>query len=342
MRSGARVADAIILLCLCVAVQAMPCRADSEASTKPEETYTDPPQSISLQDFPGRLIRLHSLIDDCMQKMTAASCDWKLVGPDAAVQTTSGIRTVQFAWLRSVLKNASAAAGKQAALKAASNGLREAALQLDQDLARQQETHQNLRDVSAERASLKNIFATGGYAQEVPPTLLERLRDAFLQWLESRLNAIGASQGSQLLVTLLLVTLIAVTCGAMIWWLTRKVSSQRLMLTSTRSAHPSAPSAQDWEKWLNQGKSLARQQQWREAVHEVYWSAISCLESRGLWPADRARTPREYLGLLAGRPETRADLSTLTRSFERIWYGNQAAGQPEFEHACALLERLAR
>jgi hypothetical protein len=196
--------------------------------------------------------------------------------------------------------------------------------------------------VDSERAALKNILSTGGYAQEVPPTLFERLRDAFLQWLGSRLNGVIASQGPQLIVNLLLISLIIVACGGMAWWFARKVQSQRLMLTTDRAPHPSAPSAQDWQKWLDQGRRLAGKQQWREAIHHVYWSAISRLESRGLWPADRARTPREYLGLLGGRPELRDDLFSLTRSFERTWYGDQAASQPEFEDACALLERLAR
>ena len=341
MISGPGKPVAILLLCLCLGLQAARCRADSQ-QPGPEENYSAAPQRISLQNYPGRLARLHTLVDVCLQKRTAASCDWKMVGPDAAVDTPSGVRTVQFAWLRTALSNASQATGKQAAQQDASDGLRDAALRLDQELSQQEKVRPGLRSVASERASLEHILATGGYAQQVPPTVFETLRDEFLHWLESRLDAMGASQGSEVIVTLFLVALIVVICAAMIWWLTRRVYSQRLLLNATRRPQASAPSTQDWEKWLDKGRGLAQQQQWREAVHDVYWSAISCLESRGLWPADRARTPREYLSLLAARPETRADLTTLTRSFERIWYGDQAAGQPEFDHACALLERLAR
>ena len=284
--------------------------------------------------------------------MTAAACDWKLVGPDAAVRSASGIRKVQFAWLRSALQEASQASSasvspkdpgaKQRALEAAQGRLRDAGLRLDQELAQQHGNLKGARDVALERLALKKILASGGYAQEMPPTLFERLRDAFLRWLSRRLNAISESQASQLIVNLLLISLIVVVCGAMIWWFARKVQSQRLMLTPPDTPDPSAPSSLDWQKWLDQGKSFAREQQWREAIHHVYWSAISRLESRGFWPADRARTPREYLTLLAARPETLADLRTLTRSFEYTWYGDQTAGQPEFDRACALLERLTR
>jgi hypothetical protein len=282
--------------------------------------------------------------------MSAPSCDWKRVGPDAGVETPAGVRTVQFAWLRGTLRKASAAssqpapakdpAAKEAALKAASAGLNDAGLRLDRDLAPPPPNRP--RDVAPERAALRGILDGGGYAREVPPTLFERIRDQFLNWLNRRLSAIGASDGSQFLVDSLVISLLAIVCGVMFWWFARKVHSQRLMLAPGVAPHPSAPSSQDWRQWLEQGRSFAEAQQWREAIHHVYWSAISLLESRGLWPADRARTPREYLSLLAARPETRGDLDTLTRSFERTWYGDQAAGRPDFDRACALLERLAR
>jgi hypothetical protein len=80
--------------------------------------------------------------------------------------------------------------------------------------------------------------------------------------------------------------------------------------------------------------------QWREAIHNVYWSAISRMEANGMWPADRARTPREYLNLLAANTERRVDLMLLTRSFERTWYGGRVARKQDFEDACRLLERL--
>jgi Domain of unknown function (DUF4129) len=346
----------IALLGLCCCLQTSLCRATSYVPPGSEETYSAPAEPINIADYPARLRVLHVMLDACARTMTAAACDWKLVGPDAAVRSASkireGIRKVQFAWLRSALQDASRASSapvspkdpgaKQRALEAAQGRLRDAGLRLDQELAQQHGNLKGARDVALERLALKKILASGGYAQEVPPTLFERLRDAFLRWLSRRLNAISESQASQLIVNLLLISLITVVCGAMIWWFARKVQSQRLMLTPPDTPDPSAPSSLDWQKWLDQGKSFAREQQWREAIHHVYWSAISRLESRGFWPADRARTPREYLTLLAARPETLADLRTLTRSFEYTWYGDQIAGQPEFDRACALLERLTR
>jgi hypothetical protein len=79
---------------------------------------------------------------------------------------------------------------------------------------------------------------------------------------------------------------------------------------------------------------------WREAIHLVYWAAIARLESRRLWPADRARTPREYLALIAPEDPRRAGLAALTGSFERTWYGGRAAIENDYRQAEAIAASL--
>jgi hypothetical protein len=79
---------------------------------------------------------------------------------------------------------------------------------------------------------------------------------------------------------------------------------------------------------------------WREAIHLVYWAAIARLESRRLWPADRARTPREYLALIAPEDPRRAGLAALTGSFERTWYGGRSAAESDFRRAEAIAASL--
>jgi hypothetical protein len=101
-----------------------------------------------------------------------------------------------------------------------------------------------------------------------------------------------------------------------------------------------AASARDWQLWLEDARKAAAAKHWREAIHFVYWAAISRLESKRLWPADRARTPREYLALVAAEDPRRPGLATLTGSFERIWYGGRAAGEGDYRKAEALAEGL--
>jgi hypothetical protein len=92
--------------------------------------------------------------------------------------------------------------------------------------------------------------------------------------------------------------------------------------------------------WLEDARRSAAAGLWREAVHFVYWAAISRLESRRLWPADRARTPREYLALVAPDDPRRPGLSVLTGSFERIWYGGRPADEADYIHAEELAAGL--
>jgi hypothetical protein len=163
----------------------------------------------------------------------------------------------------------------------------------------------------------------------------------FVRWILNAILKAMPSGSSPSAIYLLELGMIAIPCGLLIWWFIRRLQMQRLDLSGDSAPHASAPSARGWQEWLEQGQTLSREGRWREAIHHVYWAAISCLESRRLWPADRTRTPREYLGFLSGNPETRAELSTLTRSFEHTWYGGLQASEKDFAEACGILERIA-
>jgi hypothetical protein len=113
----------------------------------------------------------------------------------------------------------------------------------------------------------------------------------------------------------------------------------RLVPASDRPA-PEAASARDWQLWLADARKAAAAGLWREAIHFVYWAAISRLESKRLWPADRARTPREYLALMAPEDPRRGGLVSLTGSFERTWYGGREAGESDYQKAEALAASL--
>ena len=127
--------------------------------------------------------------------------------------------------------------------------------------------------------------------------------------------------------------LLAVICLGLVWALVRIERRSRIRLVPETPAISGAPSAREWQLWLQDAQSMAAQGLWREAIHYLYWAAIARLESRRLWPADRARTPREYLRLLPAADPRRANLTTLTRSFERTWYGGREAGASDFKAA---------
>jgi hypothetical protein len=308
---------------------------------------TGPLQQISLSQYTQELDRLRKVTEACAQNTAPGTCDPSLVGPVVVVSSPNGKRTVNFAWLQDALRLAASVdtsknrPDREKEAASALNDARSRLAEMIQEVASPPASVFVPGNVSNIRRKLEGILESGDYPQAKTPTLLERLWRDFVRWLLNSIVRAMPSGSSPSAIYLLELTVIAIPCGLLIWWFIRRLQVQRLGLSGDNVPHPSAPSAQGWQEWLEQGQSLGREGRWREAIHHVYWGAISCLESRRLWPADRTRTPREYLGLLTGNPETRDNLSSLTRSFEHTWYGGLQASEKDFAEACGLLERIA-
>jgi Domain of unknown function (DUF4129) len=305
-----------------------------------------PLQPISLPEYKQELERLHTVVEDCAQDLASKmarkttppkACDPALVGPDEMVSTASGKRTVGYAWLRDSLRQTGQSSKESKQLSDAGTRLE----QMSQEVASPPASAYVPGDVANIRRQLDAILDNGDFPRAKPPSYLERLWNDFVRWLLRAIFRVLPSGSSSSSIYFLELAVIAIPCGLLIWWFVRKLQMQKLGLPRDSVPHASAPSAQPWDEWLEQGQKLGGEGRWREAIHHVYWAAISCLESRRLWPADRTRTPREYVGLLHGSPETRADLSSLTRSFEHTWYGETPAEEKDFDQACSVLKRIA-
>jgi hypothetical protein len=159
------------------------------------------------------------------------------------------------------------------------------------------------------------------------------------EWLNRFFESIAKLNASSAWVGRVIVWgIILAACVGLAWGLLQMERRWRIRLVPESDGPTSgAASARDWQLWLADARRAAAAGEWREAIHCVYWAAISRLESRRLWPADRARTPREYLALVTADDPRRAGLSTLTGSFERTWYGGRAAGESDY----LLAEKLA-
>ena len=123
------------------------------------------------------------------------------------------------------------------------------------------------------------------------------------------------------------------------WWLKKRFDYPRYD-DGVREIIPFAPSARSWRSWLAESRTLAQQEDWRNAIHLAYWAGISFLEEHGAWRPDRARTPREYLRLLNARNSQHPTLATLTRKFEVTWYGQRSANATDFQETLGQLEKL--
>ena len=186
---------------------------------------------------------------------------------------------------------------------------------------------------------MKSILAQRAYQSVASQSALAKFRE----WLGNLLDKIFSGlirfgAHAPWIAWLLRILLLVAICTALVWFLLRIERRSRIRLIPDVEPAPGAPSAREWQLWLRDAQAMAARGLWREAIHFVYWASIARLESKRLWPADRARTPREYLALLAATDPRKPNLTELTRSFERTWYGGRAAQASDFN---AALEQAA-
>jgi hypothetical protein len=189
---------------------------------------------------------------------------------------------------------------------------------------------------------MSQILAGRDFRALAEPSPREAMLEQVATWLNRLFDSAGRfAARSPWIGRTVIGGFITLICVGLAWGLLQLERRWRVRLTpEARRPEPGAASARDWQLWLEDARAAAAAGQWREAVHFVYWAAISRLESRRLWPADRARTPREYLALVAPEDPRKPRLATLTRTFERIWYGGRPAAESDYRAAEQLANAL--
>jgi len=228
--------------------------------------------------------------------------------------------------------------------------LQDAKKRLAQDLAQVDAVPAAPAAHAQERATMKQVLADPSFRNLEEPVARESLLDKIGRWLRRWFRSVidrivdsisKVAARSVWLGRLLLWGFIVAVCVGLVWSLVRIEREWRTRLSLEGSGPGAgAASTRDWQLWLEDARKAAAASQWREAIHFVYWASISRLESRRLWPADRARTPREYLALVAPEDPRKAGLATLTGSFERTWYGGRAAAESDYRNAEQLAAAL--
>lgn len=286
----------------------------------------------------AHLEQLKNVAAACEQKPGWAACNPAKVGPDDRVALAGESRLVRYDWLRLAMAESS---DKHKALPR----LKAAQARLDLELKELGNAAPVApAELARDRTELNRILTSGDFPPPAGETLWGRMWDRFLQWLNRMLDKMGGSGTHTNWAAVILIGVVALAaCGGLLWWF-RRAGRKRYLLPEggERELARRAQTPADWRAWLEEAQRFAAQERWQESIHRVYWAAVAQLESRGLWRHDPARTPREYLGLLATGSAQRGDLASLTRSLERFWYGGQAAGQQDYQHARELLERLVK
>lgn len=348
----------VIAMLLALAMAARPAFAQSLAADNGWH-------NVNLAEYRQHLEDLDGVVSSCVAQRKLKTpppannnaCDPNRVGPDdrvsGAVQADSQPREVRYDWLRTVLASA---AGKAAPPQSGVIRLKPETKTLPPDVnALLAEAQARLQDdekqaagpakpaptYSVERQKLNSILAQRAYkgVNEVSAA------DRFREWLYNQLDKFLASlvrfgtRSPWIVWTLRVLLLLAIGVGP-VWALVRIERGSRIKLIPDIQPSPGAPSAREWQLWLRDAQAMAAKGEWRDAIHFVYWASIARLESRRLWPADRARTPREYLRLLPVADPRKPTLMALTRNFERTWYGGGKAESADFNSALEQAETL--
>jgi hypothetical protein len=327
---------------------------------------TPPPgrwRDASLDDYRKHLLALTTLTEACAKARDLKSCDPTLVGPDDRIPLGAAAdaprRLVRYGWLRVLYsqaeeKDAPAPKSKPVPGNAAEpEGIRPPPLTTTQLLqAAEQRFASDLAQTDTpaasepahplERDTMRQVLASKDFRdleqQSVRDSMLEKVGNWLNKFFES---AAGLRAKSAWIGRALVYGFVAVVCIALVWGLLQMERRWRVRLVpEDHSPAPGSASARNWQLWLDDARRAAAAGQWREAIHFVYWASISRLESRRLWPADRARTPREYLALVAPEDPRKINLAALTGSFERIWYGGRPAGEVDYRRAEDLATAL--
>ena len=356
-------AAVIAALAVCMAFGPMVLLARADAAGDPAPRPAGRWQDASLDDYRKHLISLQSLTQSCAKARDLKSCDPILVGPDDRVPLDASAnaerRIVRYGWLRILFSHAEEPDKAQQAPDSrapaiptketvrpapptTSQLLVDAQARLARDVAQANSSTVVPPSHAQEHETMKQVLAAREFRNLHQASESDAILEKLGSWLNrffanvDKLRTRSAWVGRALVWGFFLVIAIGLAWGLMQMERRWRV---RLIPLSGGPA-PEAASARDWQLWLADARKAAAAGQWREAIHFVYWASISRLESRRLWPADRARTPREYLALVAPEDPRQPDLASLTTSFERTWYGGREARENDYRTAEALAAGL--
>jgi hypothetical protein len=329
------------------------------APTAPAAQPSSRPHDASLDDYRAHLLSLTTLVEACAKARDMKTCDPTQVGLDDQVPLSpdrnAERRLVRYGWLRVLISKAQDKDGpapKPTGTQSWENVrpvpptttqlLLDAGTRLAHDLAQADAAAAPVPDHGQERAVMKQVLASNEYRNLEEDTAKNSALEKAGDWLNNLLaSALRASARAPWLGRALVWGFIAAVCVALVWGLLQLERRWRIRLVpEDHGPVAGAASAIPWQLWLEDARRAAAAGLWREAIHFLYWAAISRLESKRLWPADRARTPREYLALVAPEDPRQPGLATLTGSFERIWYGGRQAGESDYQRAEQIVAAL--
>jgi hypothetical protein len=289
-------------------------------------------RAVTAAEYQWHLSGLKLLVQICQRN--PAECDPKKVGDDERVEG-GGFQT-RWLWLRETLSSA-----HNAEQPGREKLLQEAAARLDVDAALAEGAVPQAADTfQRARKKTDEVLSRPEFRTVSEQSYIERAIATFWQWVDEVFGGVSRfGKRSPWLVPLMEWGSITLAAAGLLAWVLRTMRRQRLAVRINSSV-----SAAVWQKesdnWAELARSEAARQDWRGAVHCLYWATIVMMEGRKLWRQNRARTPREYVLLLEPGSRGQQTLRRLTQLFERIWYGLRPAAESDYASALMLFEEL--
>lgn len=289
-------------------------------------------RSATAAEYKNHLENLKALVASCAKD--PAACDAKKVGDDERVEG-GGFQT-RWSWLRDTVANA-----HNPAFPDRDKLLQEASARLDEDAVLAGGSGSASGDAfQRARKKTNDVLSRPEFRTVEEQSYIEREIAKFWQWVDSIFGGVSRfGKRSPWLVPVMEWGAMTLAAAGLLTWAFRSMQRQHLAVRIEAGA-----TAEVWQKesdnWAELARAEAAKQNWRAAVHCLYWAAIVMLEGRRLWRQNRARTPREYVLLLEPGSGRQQALRRLTQIFERIWYGLRPAAESDYVSALSLFDEL--
>lgn len=173
------------------------------------------------------------------------------------------------------------------------------------------------------------------------PNRFGDLLGRFFQWLDDVFPDTGLNLGGAWLGNLLGIVG-AVVLAAVLFFAFRGLFLDFIAESDLREREALEEEMLTAETALKKAQTLSSGGDYRMAVRYLYLSTLLIMEERGLFRYDRAKTNREYLRSLQGRPELVLILGDVVEVFDRVWYGYQPLSQTDYNQYQTRVEALRR
>lgn len=189
-------------------------------------------------------------------------------------------------------------------------------------------------DLDEVRRVTDGVLARPEY-RENEPGLLRRALDLVLEWLGRILEAVVGAGRQNVVGTIVVLVVLGVALILLVRFLrgVRRDPGKDRALDLAPGRSP--------REWQAEAEEQERAGRWREALRCRYRLLLARLAARGLIEEVPGRTSGEYLReATEALPAAAGDLWTVTRAFERAWYGNQPVDADEVHRVADAVDRV--